>query len=361
MNTKAGVASNDDIQHAKSDRGFGRSFHVAVAGDIATDHQGLRRLDVADWRALQSIDARATRTRRAPRLAKSRASAAPIPLDATGDKHCEGLHGAQPYTGSSRFTKTPGKSALDLGQAIQDPANQSRMLQAARPELGASRRCRANGRSRDCDDGVGRWGAGPCSVLVRSRARLAPAIGGPVPVSVVDFELDPERWHDVCHHHRTDHLAAWAAWSAGARSGLGRSQPGSCWVVGCRSARVVPAHESPGTLFADHEVRSLATGSVTGSVAAGWSRWHLCRAAERRVRQAEPRQTSQLSRRFGHNVQRLRGPGRCVWGKAKAAGHRKYSRRYAIRELSSRLSFVPVCPPSLDFFPSQRWLLSLRL
>lgn len=157
------------------------------------------------------------------------------------------------------FYENARKSAFDLGQVIlRSEANQSRMLQAARPELvRVLAVVPSEGRTRLVTMG---WGDGaldhaPC--LSDPERDLRRAIGGPVPVSVVDLELDPERWHG-----RFVTTIGSIVWQRGP---LGPLALGRVWVdrslelIGRRLSAPLPSGTRArltGMLFADHEVRS---------------------------------------------------------------------------------------------------------
>jgi hypothetical protein len=132
------------------------------------------------------------------------------------------------------------------------------MLTAARPEL---KRVLAvvplEGRSRLVTMGWGEGGSGSAPCLSDPERDLRRAIGGPVAVSLVDLELDPERWHG--RFITTIGAITWQ------RGPLGPLSLGRVWVdrslelLSRKLSNPLPSGTRArvtGMLFADRDIRS---------------------------------------------------------------------------------------------------------
>ena len=132
------------------------------------------------------------------------------------------------------------------------------MLTAARPELvRVLSAVPSEGRNRLVTMGWGEGGSGSAPCLSDPERDLRRAIGGPVSVSLVDLELDPERWHG--RFITTIGAISWQ------RGPIGPLSLGRVWVdrslelLGRRLAKPLPSGTRArvtGMLFADREIRA---------------------------------------------------------------------------------------------------------
>jgi hypothetical protein len=131
------------------------------------------------------------------------------------------------------------------------------MLTAARPELvRVLAAVPLEGRSRLVTMGWGEGASGSAPCLSDPERDLRRAIGGPIAVSLVDLELDPERWHG--RFITTIGAITWQ------RGPIGPLSLGRVWIdrslelLGRRLSKPLPSGTRAritGMLFADRELR----------------------------------------------------------------------------------------------------------
>jgi hypothetical protein len=131
------------------------------------------------------------------------------------------------------------------------------MLTAARPELvRVLAAVPLEGRSRLVTMGWGEGASGSAPCLSDPERDLRRAIGGPITVSLVDLELDPERWHG--RFITTIGAITWQRGPIGPLSlgaGVDRSQPGAARAT----AQQAPAQRHPRPRHRHAVRRSRAT------------------------------------------------------------------------------------------------------